>query len=66
MIRGGTQVNLVPAVCQVEVDRRLLPGETTESVLQDYQSLLNRVMEEFPQVAATMHPPMLHNGVLYA
>ncbi len=59
VIRGGTQVNLVPAVCQVEVDRRLLPGETTESVLQDYQSLLNRVMEEFPQVAATMHPPML-------
>ena len=27
MIRGGTSVNTVPASCEIEVDRRTLPGE---------------------------------------
>ena len=27
-IRGGTQVNVVPALCEIELDRRLLPDET--------------------------------------
>jgi succinyl-diaminopimelate desuccinylase len=29
-IRGGTQVNIVAAQCEIEVDRRLLPDETCE------------------------------------
>lgn len=59
VIRGGVQVNLVPASCQVEVDRRLLPGETSELVLQHYQKVLDQVMQMHPQVQAVMHPPML-------
>lgn len=59
VIRGGVQVNLVPASCQVEVDRRLLPGETSECVLQHYQAVLDQVMQMHPQVQAIMHPPML-------
>ena len=59
VIRGGVQVNLVPATCQVEVDRRLLPGETSELVFQHYQSVLDEVMRKHPQVQAIMHPPML-------
>jgi acetylornithine deacetylase len=59
VIRGGVQVNLVPATCQVEVDRRLLPGETSELVYQHYQSVLDEVMRKHPQVHACMHPPML-------
>ncbi len=59
VIRGGVQVNLVPATCQVEVDRRLLPGETSELVFQHYQSVLDEVMRTHPQVRAIMHPPML-------
>ena len=59
VIRGGVQVNLVPASCQVEVDRRLLPGETIELVLQHYQSIINNVMQKHPQVKVAMLPPML-------
>ena len=59
VIRGGVQVNLVPASCQVEVDRRLLPGEISELVLQHYQKVLDQVMRTHPQVQAIMHPPML-------
>ncbi len=59
VIRGGIQVNLVPASCQVEVDRRLLPGETSDGVFQHYQAMIDQVMQEHPQVKAIMHPPML-------
>jgi acetylornithine deacetylase len=59
VIRGGVQVNLVPARCQVEIDRRLLPEETTEGVLGHYQTLIDDVMQKHPHVKAIMHPPML-------
>ena len=32
-IRGGTQVNVVPARCEIEVDRRLVPGESSETAV---------------------------------
>ncbi len=35
MIRGGTQVNVVPAQCEIEVDRRLLPGESPDAVMAE-------------------------------
>ena len=33
-ITGGSQVNIVPASCRIEVDRRLLPGETREEIVR--------------------------------
>jgi acetylornithine deacetylase/succinyl-diaminopimelate desuccinylase family protein len=33
LINGGQAVNIVPDRCQIEVDRRTLPGEDTETVL---------------------------------
>jgi acetylornithine deacetylase/succinyl-diaminopimelate desuccinylase-like protein len=35
MIRGGTQPNIVPDHCEIQVDRRTIPGETDEKVQQD-------------------------------
>ena len=32
---GGTQVNVVPSSCRIEVDRRLIPSETREQALQE-------------------------------
>jgi acetylornithine deacetylase/succinyl-diaminopimelate desuccinylase-like protein len=32
-IRGGTQVNIVPERCAIEVDRRVIPGEDSREVL---------------------------------
>ena len=34
-IRGGTQVNIVPSSCAIEVDRRLLPSETREGAAEE-------------------------------
>ena len=37
-IRGGTGTNVVPDRCEIQVDRRLMPGETAAQVLADLQA----------------------------
>ena len=39
-ISGGTQPNIVPDACVIEIDRRTLPGETEKSVLAEIRALL--------------------------
>ena len=39
-ISGGTQPNIVPDSCVIEIDRRTLPGETEKSVLAEIRALL--------------------------
>lgn len=39
-IHGGTQANIVPATCTVEVDRRLLPSESREGATQQIRDEL--------------------------
>ncbi|MFO7536371.1 MAG: M20 family metallopeptidase [Kiritimatiellia bacterium] len=40
VIQGGTQVNIVPDRCRIEVDRRTLPGETAASVQAELEEIL--------------------------
>jgi acetylornithine deacetylase len=40
VIEGGQAVNVVPDRCWIEIDRRSLPGETTESIVGAVRSLL--------------------------
>ncbi len=39
-ISGGTQPNIVPDACVIEIDRRTLPGETEKSVGAEIHALL--------------------------
>lgn len=59
VIRGGVQVNFVPDGCEVEVDRRLIPGEKPDAVLAEYQKLLDAT-----GTGATMDTPMLVDAPL--
>ena len=43
VIEGGQAVNIVPDRCWIEVDRRTLPGETSESVLASMRAALREV-----------------------
>jgi acetylornithine deacetylase len=43
VIRGGQAVNIVPDTCEIEVDRRTLPGETAEHVLEEVRRVLAEV-----------------------
>jgi acetylornithine deacetylase/succinyl-diaminopimelate desuccinylase-like protein len=42
VIAGGTQPNIVPDRCEIQVDRRTLPGETEAGVRREVQSLLRQ------------------------
>jgi acetylornithine deacetylase ArgE len=42
VIRGGTSVNTVPDSCEVEIDRRLLPGEDSAGAVNDCRAFLER------------------------
>jgi acetylornithine deacetylase/succinyl-diaminopimelate desuccinylase family protein len=48
VIRGGVQVNMVPDLCELEVDRRTLPGETKSSVYAEFAKILDPLVERDP------------------
>ncbi|MGL6072681.1 MAG: M20 family metallopeptidase [Fimbriiglobus sp.] len=53
MIQGGVSPNTVPDRCRVEIDRRLLPGETALEAVADVDRWLHRRVD----VPFTMTPP---------
>lgn len=57
LIHGGSAVNIVPDFCEIQVDRRLIPGETVESATADLWRQLDGLGADVssPIVAA---PPM--------
>lgn len=40
-IHGGTKINIVPDRCEIEADRRMLPGEKKEEVLREMKETLH-------------------------
>jgi len=57
VIRGGVQVNMVPDYCELEVDRRTLPGETKEGVYEEFRSRIEKVGQSFPDLAYEITEP---------
>jgi acetylornithine deacetylase/succinyl-diaminopimelate desuccinylase family protein len=47
-IHGGTKVNVVPEGCEIEVDRRMLPGEKKEEVLGEIKEILDSLQSQDP------------------
>jgi acetylornithine deacetylase/succinyl-diaminopimelate desuccinylase family protein len=45
-IQGGTKVNVVPDGCEIEVDRRMLPGEKKEEVLREIKEILDSLQSQ--------------------
>ena len=48
VIKGGSIVSTVPDLCELEVDRRVLPGETTEKVYAEYRQRLDPLVKTVP------------------
>jgi len=59
VIRGGTNVSTVPDYCELEVDRRTLPGETREDVHAELQALIAQVGESYPQFRYEIDGPTI-------
>ncbi|MCG8640789.1 MAG: M20/M25/M40 family metallo-hydrolase [Desulfobacterales bacterium] len=48
IVKGGVQVNMVPDLCELEVDRRTLPGETKDGVYEEFRRRLDPLGEKIP------------------
>ncbi len=57
-IQGGTKVNIVPAYCVAEIDRRSIPGETRESVIASVQAAIDLAKQRYPDIHATIELPV--------
>jgi len=55
-IRGGRQVNVVPDLCEIEVDCRTLPGDTPESIARRLGDLLDSLRAADPALACDLEP----------
>ena len=55
MINGGTQVNVVPNRCRLAVDRRMIPGETTDSVMHELETAISSATEDQPDIEVEIH-----------
>ena len=54
LIQGGSAPNVVPETCRVDIDRRLIPGETDPAaVLAPFERLAAEVRTEHPEVDVT-------------
>ncbi len=67
MIRGGSAMNIIPDTCVTDVDRRVVPGEDFESVLQAFAGVIDEAKAQDPTIeytveAITTHPPLLPQG----
>ena len=56
-IEGGLQVNIVPDRCTIELDRRLLPGESWATVRGEMEALLASLHAEDADFDVTMESP---------
>ncbi|MBO0858201.1 MAG: M20 family metallopeptidase [Chloracidobacterium sp.] len=55
IIRGGAQVNIVPNECSIEVDRRIVPGETVIEVQARYDQLFDGLRREIPDLKISQY-----------
>ena len=52
IIHGGHAANVIPETCQVVVDRRIIPGETSEGAIREFEE----AMEQLAETKSDMHP----------
>lgn len=47
VISGGKAANIVPGLCQIHIDRRVLPGETYEYVIGQIKECADKVAQQY-------------------
>jgi acetylornithine deacetylase/succinyl-diaminopimelate desuccinylase family protein len=56
-ITGGEKVNVIPASCIAEVDRRTIPGEKIEDIEEQVGRAIEFAREQFPDIDARIEIP---------
>jgi acetylornithine deacetylase len=52
LIKGGTQVNIIPASCEVRIDRRVIPGEDQFVASSELRPILDDLERKHPGLKA--------------
>lgn len=52
VIKGGSQPSTVADSCTLQIDRRYIPGETVESVIAEYQHIMDKIKQQDPDFNA--------------
>lgn len=53
-IQGGSQVNMVPSYCEIEIDRRLLPDESREEIAAELSCEIEQIKRTDSDFAFTL------------
>jgi acetylornithine deacetylase or succinyl-diaminopimelate desuccinylase len=54
LIRGGTQPSTVAGECILQIDRRWIPGENFNDIIQEYQQIIDELSAEDPKFKADL------------
>lgn len=57
IIQGGKEVNTVPDVCRIEVDRRVVPGEERANVEKEFSDIIGTLRNQDWQFDAVIQNP---------
>ena len=55
IISGGRELSTYPDLCKLEVERRLIPGETKQDVDNEIQDLIKSIKDNDPKFESTYH-----------
>lgn len=58
-ITGGSSVNIIPEFCEIEIDRRTLPGENSEQVLKEIEAVLESIALRDPTIRIGTSTPFV-------
>ncbi len=58
-IRGGDNACSVPDYCEIDIDRRTIPGESTAQVMQELEVVLEQVKRAVPDLICEIGEPYL-------
>lgn len=50
VICGGSQSNIVPDICKIKIDRRILPGENFADAQNEIENILEQLRKEDPKL----------------
>lgn len=64
VIQGGTISSAVPDFCELEVDRRMVPGETPEQIVAEYRARIDPLMKDDPTFRYEIAGPTVGVGPL--
>ena len=60
VIRGGDNACSVPDFCEIDIDRRTIPGETFESVMAELSAVMDDVQATCPDLKYSFEAPFLN------